>query len=148
MKHKGFTLTELLITLAVSGVVLASVLAMVVSVSSYSHIRSESAMVNDELNLVKNRITDWFAKNDSSKNPAPSVNPETGELNFGTENNASFKGDTLTLGEETDTTEYVENITFSAAGNFVKCTVSYTLDGADKDYTFLMLKKSDNSNNS
>ncbi len=157
MRRKGFTLTELLVTLAVSGVILASILVMMVSISSFNQIRTEKTMINEELSLLETYVSEWFSEKDLSSVSAPDVS-DTDMLSFGGEI-ASFDNlsNTLTLGEDVYNTRFVEGITFEKISsvidgdlaliendNLVKCTVYYSSENTTGTYVFMLLKRSDN----
>ena len=153
MKRKGYTIVEIAIALGISGVIFASIVTMVVSVSSFSRIRNESAAINEELVLTKTRLINWFDEFDDTTTPAPSVSEDGSVLAFG-DDTAFFNDGTLTLSGEEYNASQLDSIVFELPGddigysesiqNLVKCTVTYTLKEAGGTYTFdfLLLKRS------
>ncbi len=150
MKRKGFTLAELAVTLAVSGIVLTSIITIVVSVISFNQIRTEKTILDDELLLVENRLEDWFSKKDSASFPAPEVSEDGKELACG-DKTAMFdaSNDTLLLdGAVSCETAYITGISFDQNAdnkNLIKCTVSYQIEKTSGTYVFTLLKRSVNT---
>ncbi len=145
MKRKGFTIVELAVTLGVSSVIVTSVFAMVVAITSYNQSRTAAAQVSDELTLTKTRVEDWFSANDTSSNDVPEVKWDGIGLAFGDDDEAYISGDTLTLGESEYELDYIDKIAFEQSAenkSMVKCTLSYVLDDNRETYVFMLLKRS------
>lgn len=149
-KRKGFTLMELLVVMAVSMILIASLVTMIASISSFRAARDEERRVDDELLAVETRISDWFSQFDVSGTANPMLQGGGHRLVFGGQS-ASHSGTTLYVGAEEYPTEYIREIVFDtdvANPGLVKCTVSYELldeDGVEitsGDYVFMMIKRS------
>lgn len=151
MKRRGFTLAELSIVIALSAVVLLAIASMVISMQSYSQARAADISRNSALSTVESRMNAWFSSVDSSNYPAPTVSGER-ELIFGGKASATFdsEGKELSLkiggaGSETVSCPEVADITFACEGNLVKCTVTFHVNEESRTYSFLLLKRSVNS---
>ena len=92
----------------------------------------------------------WFSSVDSSNYPAPTVS-EGGELIFGGKASATFDSErkelSLKIGDDSETVSCPEvaDITFACEGNLVKCTVTFHVNEESRTYSFLLLKRSVNS---
>lgn len=152
MKRRGFTLTELVIVIALSAIILLSVTSMITFIQSYSRSRDVNIAANNEVSLVETGLRGWFAGYDSADSPDPNVSPDGKTLSIGSigengENSACFQDGALQLnGGRTVVCSAVTDIVFAIDGanpNLVKCSIFYT---SDKEHTvcFLLLKKSVN----
>lgn len=147
MKRRGFTLTELVIVIALSAIILLSVTSMITFIQSYSRSRDVNIAANNEVSLVETGLRGWFAGYDSADAPAPSVSEDGKRLSIG-EGSACFQDGALQLnGGRTVVCSAVTGIVFAIDEannpNLVKCSIFYT---SDKEHTvcFLLLKKSVN----
>ena len=162
MKRRGFTLAELVIVIALSSVVLLAVTAMMLSISGYSHTRSEELEAKSEIGILESRLTEWFSSLDASGTHAPQVTDSGHGVYFATAGTAGtiisavFNPDagTVTLddrsgGEQTVSCSHLSDVTFSksdaADPGLVRCTVAYSVNGESRTYTFLLLKRSENA---
>lgn len=146
MKRRGFTLTELVIVIALSAIVLLSVTSMITFIQSYSRSRDVNIAANDEVSLLETGLRGWFSEYDSADYPAPSVSADKKTLSIG-EGSACFQGGALLLdGVQSLRCSAVTDIVFAIDGknpNLVKCSIVYTSD-KERTVCFLLLKKSKN----
>lgn len=65
MKHRGFTITELSVTIAVSTVLLLAIVALIVSSQSYSQFRTVDALLDDELSAIESGVNSFINEIDT-----------------------------------------------------------------------------------
>lgn len=148
MKRRGFTLTELVIVIALSAIVLLSVTSMITFIQSYSRSRDVNIAANNEVSLLETGLRGWFSEYDSAGYPAPSVSEDNKTLSIGEEGSAWFQDGALLLdGVQSLRCSAVTDIVFAIDGeknpNLVKCSIVYTSD-KERTVCFLLLKKSKN----
>lgn len=149
MKRRGFTLTELLIVIALTSVVLTAIITMVLSIRGFSQSRDSDFAVNDGILTVESRITSWFSGFDTGDYPEPKVS-EDGTILYCGEKSATFdiNEGKLILGDESSVYPWLCGISFSQTAdnpNLVKCTLSYSMQDSERTYTFMLLKRSVNA---
>lgn len=152
MKRRGFTLTELVIVMTLSAMILLSVSSMVTLIQSHSHSRDASAAANHELTLLQTYVRAWFSETDTSEYPAPQASEYGHRLTIG-DCSMVFAEQvfTLTTGKGSTEQSYsaITDVAFTVGGennpNLVKCTVTYQADKGERKVCYLFLKKSANA---
>lgn len=81
-KHKGFTLSELVVVLAVSTIILLIVFSLIATMQKHSQVRAASAQLNEELKAAQSAIETVFYQYDSSLYPAPTVEELDGQIHW------------------------------------------------------------------
>lgn len=65
MKRRGFTITELSVTIAVSTVLLLAIVALIVSSQSYSQFRTVDALLDDEMKAIESGVNSFINEIDT-----------------------------------------------------------------------------------
>lgn len=76
-KRKGFTLSELVVVLAVSAIILLIVFSLIATLQKHSQFRAASVQTRDELSAAQLAIERAFSTLDSAEYPAPDVSDKT-----------------------------------------------------------------------
>ncbi len=147
MKHRGFTLTELVVTMAVTAVILVSLLAMLASLSRFQAAQTQRSQIQEELTCTENYITQWFSARDTASNPPPVIQGDSlffggSALCFDPEQGC------LRLDSAQYSCQYIRQIRFhqsSGDPGLIKCTVSYQSEDITDVYVFMLLKRSVNT---
>lgn len=79
-KRKGFTLSELVVVLAVSVIILLIVFSLIATLQKHSQFRAASVQVRDELNSAQLALERAFSTLDSAAYPAPETNGNSGGI--------------------------------------------------------------------
>lgn len=79
-KRKGFTLSELVVVLAVSVIILLIVFSLIATLQKHSQFRAASVQVRDELNSAQLAVERAFSALDSADYPAPETNANSGGI--------------------------------------------------------------------
>lgn len=85
-KRKGFTLSELVVVLAVSTIILLIVFSLIATMQKHSQVRAASARLNEELKAAQSAIETVFYQYDRSLYPAPTVEELDGQIHWITPN--------------------------------------------------------------
>lgn len=147
MKRKGFTLVELVVAIALSAMIIAALISLIVAITKYTKDRAAEFAEENELNEVEalfNGLSDYdgaeytFTVVSWIYNPAE--NKYTSEINVTKTENETAKDiislvytlntgaeehviRTLSFGESEITLENVGDITFGGTDGLLKCTV-------------------------
>ena len=120
---RGFTLTELVIALAVIAVVTTMVGTYIALVRNNNKASFERLDAINEISLAESIIEGWIEDNPS--------------LNVGED--LKFENQTLKFGENSYTFELITNITFDVRESEKKlyiCTLTYEVSGSEHTYVF------------
>lgn len=147
MKRKGFTLVELVVAIALSALIIAALISLIVAITKYTEDRAAEFAEENELNEIEalfNVLSDYdgaeYTFSVVTWREIPEENKYTSEINV-TKSDDGVETDiislvytlntgaeehvvrTLSLGEKEITLENVGDITFGGTDGLLKCTV-------------------------